>query len=78
MVIRMILGGTACPDVASGAAPVAVRGVDPGVDLADPRWDAAAESVAGTGGTGIGRLPVDLPPDRDALGPVALMPGGRR
>ncbi|PRY48157.1 hypothetical protein LY71_11043 [Geodermatophilus tzadiensis] len=74
MVIRMVRGRTARPDVASGAAPVAVRGVD----LAAPRWDVAAEAVSGTWGTGIRRLPVDLPPDRDALGPVALMPGGRR
>jgi hypothetical protein len=72
MVIRMVRGRTACPDVASGAASVAVRGID----LADHRWDVAAE--AGARGTGIRRLPVDLPPDRDALGPVALMPGGRR
>ena len=74
MVIRMVRGRTACPDVASGAAPAAVRGVGP----AAPRWDVTAETVAGARGTVIRRLPVDLPPDRDALGPVALMPGGRR
>ncbi len=74
MVIRMVRGGTACPDVASGAAPVAVRGTD----LADPRWDVAAETSTGARGTGMRRLTVDLPLDRDALGPAALMPGGRR
>ena len=40
MVIRMVRGLSARPDVTSAAAPVVLRVVD----LADPRWDVAAEA----------------------------------
>ncbi|MGY1774422.1 4'-phosphopantetheinyl transferase family protein [Geodermatophilus sp. SYSU D00804] len=40
MVIRLVRGASARPDVASGPAPVVLRVID----LADPRWDVAAEA----------------------------------